>query len=129
MVRKMESEKGNAVTRYGLTPISKLKSHYKALQSDVAMLGDIKIELTTQSGKAVLYKSISNGSKSVLHEIKFKKEYNEPHEMWCEDFAELNGYFVNPLNQKQIIVRLFHAIPCGFEMETDYNTIFIPINL
>ena len=129
MVRKMESDKGNALTRYGLTPISKLKSHYKALQSNVAMLGDIKIELTTQSGKAVLYKSSSNGSKSILHEMKLKKEYNEFYERWCEDFADLDGYFVNPLNQKQIILRLFQATPCGFEMETDYDTIFIPINL
>jgi hypothetical protein len=129
MVRKMESDKGNALTRYGLTPISKLKSHYKALQSNVAMLGDMKIELTTQSGKAVLYKSIGNGSKSVLYEMKLKKEYSEMYERWCQDFADLDGYFVNPLNPNQIIVRLFHSTPCGFEMETDYDTIFIPINL
>ncbi len=128
---KIKNDTQEGFTKFGITPISDMKLFYiKNIEEGDLILENKKIIVEKLEGNGYIISTDETGNESsTLFEKKLNTNYNKYLEFWCSDDLIINGCFYNPLNKKQLIIHLFYIVPCGFEGESEYNDIFVPIPL
>jgi hypothetical protein len=135
ILKTLKNDVNKAIQVNGLTPVSKMNMYYNDLYcNQFKLLGRIfSVAYSNADSRGIerigqIICKTEKENEVVLKDVKLKKWSHEYFEdMVCEEDLGFQGYFYNPLNPSQIILLANHAIPCGFEAETDHYVFLVTL--